>query len=89
LDNREFFESLEKRSVEFPATIIGLRTTSPNTPGSKVVRNQITKSGNSIGENYRGLNWARSKGDFQNMIKICESEASETQYWINVIAEAK
>ncbi|MGR3175492.1 MAG: four helix bundle protein [Candidatus Scalindua sp.] len=53
------------------------------------MRNQITKSGTSIGANYRESNRARSKPDFKNKIKICESEASETQYWIEVIVETK
>jgi four helix bundle protein len=26
---------------------------------------------------------------FKNKIKICESEASETQYWLEVIVESK
>jgi len=54
-----------------------------------VIRNQITKSGTSIGANYREANRARSKADFKNKIKICESEASETQYWIEVIVDTK
>jgi four helix bundle protein len=52
------------------------------------VRNQITKAGTSIGAIYREANRARSRADFKNKIKICESEASETQYWIEVIVEA-
>lgn len=54
-----------------------------------VIRNQITKSASSIGANYREANRSRSKADFRNKIKICESEASETQYWLEVIAEVK
>ena len=54
-----------------------------------VIRNQITKSGTSIGANYREANRARSRADFRNKTKICESEASETQYWIEVIVETK
>ena len=61
----------------------------PNTPESMVIKNQITKSGTSIGANYREANRARSKRDFKNKIKICESEASETQYWIEVMVEVK
>ena len=34
-------------------------------------------------------NHARSNADFKNKIKICESEASETQYWLEVIVEAE
>ena len=49
----------------------------------------MTKSGTSIGANYREANRARSKADFKNKIKICESEASETQYWLEVIVKLK
>jgi len=66
-----------------------LSTTLPNTPEGRVIRNQITKSGTSIGANYREANRARSKADFRNKIKICESEASETQYWLEVILESE
>ena len=69
--------------------IIRLSTGLPNTPEGMVVKNQITKSGTSIGANYRETNRARSRADFKNKIKICESEASETQYWIDVIVETK
>jgi len=57
----------------------------PNTPEARVVRNQNTKSGTSIGANYREANRARSRNDFKNKVGICESEASETQYWLDVI----
>ena len=87
MDNKEFSKKLEKRTREFAVRIIRLSTTLPNTPESRVIRNQITKSGTSIGANYREANRARSKADFKNKIKICESEASEIQYWIEVIVE--
>lgn len=41
-----------------------------------------------MGANYREANRARSKADFINKIKICESEASETQYWLEMIIES-
>lgn len=58
-----------------------------NTAESRVLKNQLTKSGTSIGANYREANHSRSKADFKNKIRICESEASETQYWIEIIKE--
>ena len=89
MDNKEFSKELEKRTRQFEVRIIRLSTTLPNTPEGRVIRNQITKSGTSIGANYREANRARSKADFKNKIKICESEASETQYWIEVILDTK
>lgn len=87
MDNKEFSRKLEKRTREFAVRIIRLSTTLPNTPEGRVIRNQITKCGTSIGANYREANRARSRASFQNKIKICESEASETQYWLEVIVE--
>ena len=88
MENKEFSKKLEKRTRKFAVSIIRLSSSLPNTPESIVIRNQITKSGTSIGANYREANRARSRADFKNKIKICESEASETQYWLEVIVEA-
>jgi four helix bundle protein len=87
LTNKEFSKNLEKRTLKFGIAIISLSTSLPNTPEARVIRNQIAKSGTSIGANYREANRARSKADFKNKIKICESEASETQYWLEMISE--
>jgi len=88
-ENRKgFAKELEKRTLKFAVSIIKLSARLPNTVEGKVVRNQITKSGTSIGANYREANRSRSRADFKNKIKICESEASETQYWLELIIEA-
>ena len=88
MENKEFAKALEKRTSEFAVKIIRLSAKLPNTAEAKVIKNQITKSGTSIGANYREANRSRSKADFRNKIRICESEASETQYWLEVIIDA-
>ena len=87
MDNKEFAKELERRTREFGVRIIRLSRTLSNTPEARVIRTQMTKSGTSIGANYREANRARSKADFKNKIKICESETSETQYWLEVIVK--
>jgi len=87
MDNKEFSKELEKRTRKFAVRIIKLSSRLPNTPEARVVRTQITKAGSSVGANYREANRARSKADFRNKIRICESEANETQFWLEVIAE--
>jgi len=87
VERKEFARELEKRTRKFAVKIIRLSMTLPNTPESKVIRNQITKSGTSVGANYREANRSGSRADFKNKIKVCESEASETQYWLEVIVE--
>ena len=88
MNNKEFSKKLEQRTRKFAVRIIRLSSALSNTPEGMVIKNQITKSGTSIGANYREANRARSRADFKNKIKICESEASETQYWLEVIVEA-
>ena len=87
MDIRDFAKELEKRTLKFAVQIIRLSTSLPNTPEARVIRTQITKCGSSVGANYREANRSRSKADFKNKIAICESEASETQFWLNVIIE--
>jgi len=87
MDRKKFAKELEQRTRRFAVKIIRLSITLPNTPEGKIVRNQLTKAGTSIGANYREANRARSKADFRNKIKICEGEASETQYWLEIVAD--
>jgi len=89
MDNKAFSKLLEKRTRNFGIRIIQLSTALPNTPEGREIRRQITKSGTSIGANYREANRARSTADFKSKIKICQSEASKTQYWLEVIEELK
>ena len=87
MDNKEFGKLLESRTKKFAISIINISISLPNTPEGKVLKNQLTKSGTSVGANYREANRARSKADFANKIKICESEASETVYWLEIITD--
>ncbi|MDP3028806.1 MAG: four helix bundle protein [Deltaproteobacteria bacterium] len=89
MDNKEFAVKLEERTRKFAVRIIRLSSKLPNSPEGRVIRNQITKSGTSIGANYREANRTRSKADFKNKLRICESEASETQYWLEVVVAAE
>ena len=87
MDRKKFAKDLEKRTRRFAVKIIRLSLSLPDTPEGRVVRNQITKAGTSVGANYREANRARSKADFRSKIKICEGEASETQYWLEIITD--
>ncbi|GAL65916.1 four helix bundle protein [Jejuia pallidilutea] len=87
MTNKEFAQNLEKRTVKFAIAIIKSSASLQNTPEALVLRNQLTKSGTSIGANYREANRSRSPKDFKNKIKISLGEASETDYWLEIIEE--
>lgn len=86
MDNKAFAKELEQRTRKFAIAVLKLSAELPDTAEGRVIRGQISKAGTSIGANYREANRARSRADFINKVKICESESSETQYWIEVIA---
>ena len=69
MENKEFSKRLEIRTKGFAIQIIKLSSALPITPEAKVIRNQITKSGTSIGANYREANRSISKSDFRYKIK--------------------
>ncbi len=50
--------------------------------------NQILKSGTSIGANVREAIRAQSKPDFYSKMNIALKEASETEYWLELLYES-
>lgn len=89
MNNKDFAMQMEKRTKSFAIKIIRLSATLPCTIEGKIIRNQLTKAGTSIGANYREANRARSKADFKNKIKICESESNESSYWLEILQDMK
>jgi len=87
IDNKEFSRQLEERTKKFAIMVIKLSSQLPETCEGRVIRRQFAKSGTSVGANYREANRSRSKADFLSKIRICESEASETTYWLEIIEE--
>jgi four helix bundle protein len=87
MDNKEFGKQLERRTRDFAIRLIRLSGKLPNTPEERVIRGQMTRSGTSMGANYRETNRSRSRPDFRNRIAICESEASETEYWLDLVIQ--
>lgn len=87
MSNKEFGKALEKRTLLFSVSILKMCALLPKKQEVQVVIYQISKSATSVGANYREANVARSSADFYNKIKICQSEANETIYWLEVIDE--
>jgi four helix bundle protein len=50
--------------------------------------NDKLKFAKDLEKRTREANRSRSKSDFKNRISICESEASETHYWMEIIVDA-
>ena len=54
-----------------------------------VLSKQLLRSGTSIGANIREASFAQSKADFISKLSIALKEASETQYWLDLLLAAE
>jgi four helix bundle protein len=84
MDKRE----LERRTKTFALRVIQFVSNLPKTKVADVLGYQVLKSGTAVGANYREANRAESRKDFIHKIGIVEKEASETQYWLELLDES-
>ena len=78
---------LEERTFQFAKAVRLFIKTLPKTTSNIEDGKQVIRSSGSVGANYREANTSRSKADFLNRIKICQSEVNETIYWLHLILE--
>jgi len=79
---------LEARTLEFAKAVIRLCKRLPKTPVTIELIKQISRSGTSVGANYREANEALGRKDFIYRASIARKEAKETTYWLELILEA-
>ena len=79
---------LERRTKTFALRVIGFVGSLPKDKVADVLGYQVLKSGTAVGANYREANRAESRKDFIHKIGIIEKEASETQYWLELLDES-
>lgn len=70
-------------SVEVGKLIIEL----PYNVINKSYGGQVVRSSSSIGANYRAARRGKSDADFLNKLKICEEEADESIYFLELLKE--
>ena len=81
-------KNLEKRTKQFSLAIIKFTALLPRNREVDILARQLLRSGTSIGANYREANRGVSRPDFTNKIGIVQKEASETQYWLELLIES-
>jgi four helix bundle protein len=79
---------LENRTKAFSVRLIQHLSSIRRSLANDVISRQLIRSGTSIGANYREANRAVSRADFANKIGIIQKEASETQYWLELLQES-
>lgn len=80
-------DDLKKRTKQFGLRIMKLVDALPRNSLGRAIANQLTRSGTSVGANYRAACRGRSKAEFIAKLGIAEEEADESAYWLELIIE--
>ena len=85
-----FIEKMKNKTKKFAVDIIGFCDSLKSSRASGVITYQLLKSSSSsTGANYRAACKARSKKEFFSKICIVVEEVDESEYWLEVITDAK
>ena len=76
------------KSKSFALRIIKLYKYLVNDHKEYVISKQVLRSGTSIGANVKEAIRAQSKPDFYSKLNIALKEASETEYWLELLNES-
>ena len=79
---------LRARTKAFSLCVVRLFQKLPQRTDAAVIGKQLLRCATSVGANYRAASIAKSKADFVAKIKICEEEADECEYWLELLEEA-
>ena len=74
-----------EKSMEFSVRIVKLYRYLVEEKKEYVMSKQMLRSGTSIGANVREGKYAQSKEDFISKMSIALKEASETEYWLELM----
>ena len=77
-------KNLRERTRQFTLRIIRLYLAIPERGATRILGNQILKSGTSVGAHYREAQRAKST-DFISKIEGALQELDETSYWLELL----
>ena len=76
---------LRERTTEYALRIVRMYASLPRTDVTRVLGQQVLKSGTSVGAHYREATRARSVAEFISKIEGGQQELEETDYWIELL----
>src|SRR5215510_3539501 len=79
---------LKVRTKEYALSVIRLFAALPKRTETQILGRQLLRSGTSVGAQYREATRAKSNADFISKIEGSLQELEETEYWLELLAEA-
>lgn len=80
---------LKNRAYKFSLNLIEFMSGLQDNRTTRIIGNQLLRSGTSIGANLFEARGASSKKDFVNYYQIALKSANETKYWLCLLRDAK
>ncbi len=77
---------LQQYSIEFSIKLINLHE---RIIGKSFLKNQLARSGTSIGANIHEAGYAESPEDFIHKLSVALKECNETEYWLTLLASSE
>jgi four helix bundle protein len=82
-------EQMKQRTKKFGIRTVKVAEQLPARRTAQVIGQQLLRCGTSVGANYRAACRARSNAEFRAKLGICEEEADEAIYWLEVFSDLK
>lgn len=79
---------LKQRCYSFSLEVISLVEISSKDVASKIILNQLIRSGTSVGANLFEATSSSSKLEFKKFHEIALKSANETKYWLNLLRDS-
>jgi len=77
--------NIKSKTFDFAIEIVNLYKYLITEKKEYVMGKQILRAGTSIGANYREADNAQSRKDFIHKLAICQKEADETLFWLELL----
>ena len=78
-----------EKSKDFAVSIVQLCQYLKTEKKEHVLSKQLLRAGTSIGANIKESLYAQSKSDFASKMNIALKEASETEYWLDLLCKTE
>jgi len=78
-----------KRTYKFALRIIQLANKLPNSSFTYPIRDQLIRSGTSVGSNAEEASAGFSRSDFIFKMSVASKEAREANYWLRLIRDSE
>ena len=78
--------AIQNKSFRFAVRIVNLCKVLRSSRKEFILSKQLLRSGTSIGANISEAQQAQSRADFTSKLNIALKEATETEYWLRLLA---